>query len=477
MKYLYGASIQGIQDFIFQTNKLKDIIGASELVKNVCDQMFEDEFRGKGEIVVSAAGNIKCIYDDEAECCNAVLKFPKRVMERVPGITISQAVVPYEASNFHEVCDKLEKRLKSQRSCRPKNLLSGLMIIERSRTTGLPAVCVDKNNGFLDECTLSKRKALGKDNITQLNLFSDFFGKYDKELVLDFKSLTQHNEWIAIVHADGNALGQVVARKSHNPKELRQFSLNLDNATKSAAQKSCNRLKEKGVNVERAIRPIILGGDDLTVVCSADIAVEFVHEYLELFEIETQEQIGSKLTACAGVAFIKSTYPFHYGYQLAESLCSEAKKDAKSELMISSNNGVAPSCLMFHKVQSSFVEDFVDIKTKELVPQKGISYCNGPYYLKSQEARNTIKELLQLIEQIDKEENNNVKSSIRRWLSDVSMNSDLAEQKQKRTLSLLSGKQKELFQAATKATIEKNVSYYLAYDLLALHTVKQQCTK
>lgn len=236
-------------------------------------------------------------------------------------------------------------------------------------------------------------------------------------------------------------------------------------------------MKEKGVNVERVIRPIILGGDDLTVVCSADIAVEFVHEYLEQFEIETQEQIGSKLTACAGIAFIKSTYPFHYGYQLAETLCSEAKKDAKSELIISSNNGVAPSCLMFHKVQSSFVEDFGDIKTKELVPQKDMSYCNGPYYLRQQEARNTIRELLQLTELIDKEENNNVKSSIRRWLSDMAINSELAEQKHKRALSLLSDKQKELFEKATKAVNREEESCYLAYDLLALHTVKQQCTK
>lgn len=28
--YLYGTSVQGIQNFIFKTNKLVDIIGASE---------------------------------------------------------------------------------------------------------------------------------------------------------------------------------------------------------------------------------------------------------------------------------------------------------------------------------------------------------------------------------------------------------------------------------------------------------------
>ena len=123
MKYLYGASVQGIQGFIFQTNKLKDIIGASELVKNICGDIFRDEFLKSGTVVVAAAGNVKCIYADEAECQNTVLRFPKRVMERVPGITISQAVVEYPNDlTFNDACNELEKRLRAQRSRRPKSL-------------------------------------------------------------------------------------------------------------------------------------------------------------------------------------------------------------------------------------------------------------------------------------------------------------------------------------------------------------------
>jgi hypothetical protein len=33
MKYLYGASAQAIQNFIFNTSKLKEIIGASEIIE------------------------------------------------------------------------------------------------------------------------------------------------------------------------------------------------------------------------------------------------------------------------------------------------------------------------------------------------------------------------------------------------------------------------------------------------------------
>lgn len=41
-KYLYGASVQGIQQFIFQTNELKDIVGASELVEFICTKLFKE---------------------------------------------------------------------------------------------------------------------------------------------------------------------------------------------------------------------------------------------------------------------------------------------------------------------------------------------------------------------------------------------------------------------------------------------------
>ena len=48
VKYIYGASIQGIQSFIFQTNELKDIVGASELVENICTSLFEKKIQANG---------------------------------------------------------------------------------------------------------------------------------------------------------------------------------------------------------------------------------------------------------------------------------------------------------------------------------------------------------------------------------------------------------------------------------------------
>lgn len=47
-KYIYGASIQGIQGFIFSTNSLKDVVGGSELVEKVCTTLFESTYEQGG---------------------------------------------------------------------------------------------------------------------------------------------------------------------------------------------------------------------------------------------------------------------------------------------------------------------------------------------------------------------------------------------------------------------------------------------
>ena len=102
-KILYGAAVQGIQGFIFQTNTLKEIIGASELVERVCTSAFAEQIGSdvdslaKDEnMIIMAAGNILYVFNDENKCRNTVLNFPKKVMDMAPGITISQATVAIE---------------------------------------------------------------------------------------------------------------------------------------------------------------------------------------------------------------------------------------------------------------------------------------------------------------------------------------------------------------------------------------------
>jgi len=480
--YFYGAAVQGIQGFIFQTNELKDIVGASELVEEICTNMFKDEFKQDGELIVSAAGNIKCLFYSEEQCQKAVLLFPKMVMEAAPGITISQAVVETTQeqidSDFQSVVDKLESRLHAQRNRACKSITTGLMGIERSRRTGQPAVKVEKDD-YLDLGTAKKKERSEGSNAT-LSLAKKSFGNdllRREQLALDIEKLTDRNDWIAIIHADGNGLGEFLANKGGNKKELSEFSSQLSEATIAASQKTFNELPH-GLDKIIPIRPVVLGGDDMTVICRADIAIAYAKSFLSHFEEETKLR-GFPLTACAGIAFIKSSYPFHYGYDLAEMLCGRAKRDAKSRKV----DGLAPSCLMFHKVQSSFVESYDEIALKELTPQQGHSFEFGPYYIGTQDNRWTIDDLLKhsiVLIGKSKDENkdgNAIKSDIRNWMSLMHEDSEKAKQRKKRVLQLAKGNYKETFNLATEPLLRDGIKCYPAYDILSISTIVNLQTK
>ncbi|MDE6422853.1 MAG: hypothetical protein K2K95_05480, partial [Muribaculaceae bacterium] len=408
-KYLYGAAVQGIQGFIFQTNKLREIVGASELVEDICTSLFAEALReAKGvfspedlesdpNAILNAAGNIKYIFTDEEACCKLVRSFPMKVMEFAPGITVSQSVVEFDG-DFAKAVGKLELNLRMQRNKPMPDLNVGLMGVMRSRETGLPVIKTPLQKEILMDagtfCKLHTNNGGERKNTTQ-RLCEKVFGNNitSSQLAFDTKDLTDDNDWIAVIHADGNGLGQVVRKIGSNTEDLKDFSLKLNEATVSAAEKAYSDIGSPMADGKYSLRPIVIGGDDLTVICRGDIAVMFTQAFLRHFETETHKRLsdilsklnafadGSEfLTACAGIAFVKSSYPFHFAYRLAESLCDRAKKNTKKHFNADKGN-LPASCLMFHKVQDSFVSDYESIVERELRPQPDISFEFGPFYL------------------------------------------------------------------------------------------------
>lgn len=472
-KYLYGASVQGIQQFIFQTNELQDIVGASELVDSICKEMFK-EFAHGGEFIQKAAGNIRFLFEDQNTCRKAVKEFPKKVLNTAPGISITQAVVCIEdGSDFRIVKEELEKRLHFQRNCPMRSMTIGLMGMERSRKTGLPVVKEEKGE-MLDAPTVAKRAKTNTRKLCEKSFGAEEIK--DHAVAYNIEGMTSKNDWIAIIHADGNGLGKVVEKVSKDGEDkLKEFSSNLDKATEKAAQetyKTILSLPEYEARTQKIpFRPVVLGGDDMTIICRADLAVPYTKAFLVNFEKYTSEYIGSKLTACAGIAFIKSSYPFYYGYDLAETLCTQAKNTAKKI-----KEDLAPSCLMFHKVQSSFVEDYAEIKEKELTPNRDYktSYAFGPYFLEDQSGYWTVKELQDNVRKLEGDLGNKAKGHIRQWMTLMNENYDKAQQKEERVKSVGDKYVKEIFEKATKQNEKGEITYYAAYDLLALHSVTYQ---
>ena len=494
-KYLYGAAVQGIQSFIFQTNELQDIAGASNLVEEICTKMFDDYGKNgvQGESIVRAAGNIKFLFSKREDCEKAVMEFPKKVMEAAPGITISQAVVKYEEeSKFGEYVEELERRLRMQRNRPMPSLTFGFMSMERNRKTGLPAVERDGND-YLDMPTKAKKKK-------RKDLSEKCFGEQVKaeKYAFDIKNITGNNDWIAVIHADGNGLGKIIETIGHDQKELQKFSPALDKATEIAAQSAFSIIhpiinKDQKINKGQIIpiRPVVLGGDDFTVICRASFALEYAEAFVREFEEQALKQTGEKLTCCAGIAFIKSSFPFYYGYNLAEELCSAAKKASKKEAEIRGLD-YTPSSLMFHKVQDSFVVDYKLIEKRELTPFAGHSWKCGPYYIakdtndpdKDIEGLMTTDSLTTIVKTLEDDDKNVVKSKIRQWMSAMHESPNFAEQLVRRAMDILPEDSGKMFKSIISPAYtikdektEKETKYYPAYDILSLYSVINQTTK
>ncbi|MFN3849595.1 MAG: Cas10/Cmr2 second palm domain-containing protein [Spirosomataceae bacterium] len=496
-KYLYGASVQGIQDFIFQTNKLREIGGASEIVEQICTKKFVIEI-GSGliadNIIVNAAGNIKYIFEDKQSCEAFVLKFPQKISRFAPGITISQTVVEVKDNDkLSDAIDKLEKNLKTQRN-KPENPIEvGFMGLERARRTG--GVGVEKpEDEVLDSSIQAKIKAFEKARNKDLlkekneqNLYHKFFGEeldFDK-IPFDLNQITKgkSNSWIAVIHADGNGLGSLLQKLGEKLKEktieeaksvFAEFSVKLDLATQTAAKNAFNSLNSS--ETKYPLRPIILGGDDITLIIRADLAYDFTVEFLKQFETQTKEQLSSLngihadfekgLTACAGIAYIKDSYPIHYGLHLAEQLTKKAKMASKKI-----DRSLPPSSLSFYKVQSSFIEDMEDIVNKTLTAGN-ISFDTGPYFIHPQSQYYSIKDLDEklkiLTEQEQSEEKVKGVSKLRQWISELYKNEGTAKFMMERMKVVNEGFYNKL---ELDHAMKDNKS--IIFDLLQLHSFRR----
>jgi hypothetical protein len=490
VQYLYGASVQGIQRFIFQTNELKDIVGASELVELICTDLFKyvvgKRWREDNQII-SAAGNVKYIFDSKAECEQVVRLFPREVMKTAPDISISQAVVKLQDDFTHSI-NELENKLRSQRNKSAASITTGRLGIKRSPQTGLPTTNYEKNEG-LDASTYAKRKQNKTIKLCQKSfgiVATQLYGdSLIKHIPFDISDITVKNDWIAVIHADGNGLGKVIQKIGHNHEDFKTFSQELDKATIQAANAAFNTISPKdGWSGIIPLRPIVLGGDDMTIIIRGDLAIDYVTEFIKQFETHTSEgkmklvlsqARMERLTACAGIAFIKSSYPFYYGYALAEQLCDRAKKNAKTFYA-----DLAPSCLMFHKVQDSFVMRYDDMVKRELTTANENSFCFGPYYLNENGKPHgyyTIKELKEESKKLMDESTKGIKTGIRQWLTLMYEDEGKAEQRLIR-LKALNEKQNDLIDKLTSGrTIADDKKAYPAYDILTYHTIINQQTK
>ncbi len=425
--YLYGLTVQGIQSYIFETNKLREIVGGSEIVEQICTTWFkafvEDKDKNiKGNFYQKAAGNIRFETKDENSAKTIYNEYHKFLLENSPGVPFSQAVVEInENVTENQAIDELDAKLRAQRNQPLYAFDLGLMARGKNRRTGNPEFTEYNNDDaeYPDIITYAKQKNKGATALQDKTKIEGI--TYPTEFSEIAKGSTK--SWLALIHIDGNGMGNRIndIRKGKGILEtLKGFSENVEKSTIAAYQKGVDIiqdiLKQKG-NVTLPMRPIVLGGDDVTLIIRGDLAMAFTYAYLEEFEKQTEENLkdyGGKLTAAAGIAFVKEKFPFHYSAHIAEELTSFAKNKSERK----------HSCLHFHMVQDSFVDSYKDIIIKDLTTKDNFMFINGPYYLNKPKAQ-SISGLLSDIEKLKSEDAPT--NAMREWVDVKFNNSFMAD--------------------------------------------------
>jgi hypothetical protein len=144
------------------------------------------------------------------------------------------------------------------------------------------------------------------------------------------------NGYLAVIHADGNRVGirhNQWMRRREAPTEgsvdreayREQFFHSMRVAVRQAVIAALSHTFASFNGRQMPYQLLMLGGDDLLLVCQARYALPFVSHYAKQLEARPLVD-GIPLTIGAGVAIARVHFPFYRLHSLAEALASSAKR-------------------------------------------------------------------------------------------------------------------------------------------------------
>ncbi|MCI0724050.1 MAG: hypothetical protein L0338_34585 [Acidobacteria bacterium] len=458
--HLVLIETSGNQNYIFSTNKLRESVGASQLTylsgtqyvleavehiggpkglwnpdgvqmrTSLTDPNKNPPIGAKNEnvaeVIIATSGKALVLVKQVGKARELVQTVTLRALKEAPGLDICGVVseeFDWTKRPLHEVIKEVHERYEELRARRASPLAryQTLPVVQPCRSSGLPAAKLlkegEKGNEVLAECSQTSIKKRDKEvvdeafnRIEELAKNSGFdFVKNPDRLEKQFKEL----RWVAVVHCDGNGLGQIMLNfhrhaKAENAGEngeyvekLRRFSAALEACTEEAFQVALQTMSgrmirtRKGQKERLPLVPLVLGGDDLTLICDGEQAMDFMTEFLQQFEAKTTEKNGAnrfggiipeiakealglgRLSACAGIAVVKPHFPFHAAYHLAEQLLQSAKQVKKQ---VCGDKGPYPcSAIDFHILYDASAADLDAIRSRLTADQDGTFLTAGPY--------------------------------------------------------------------------------------------------
>jgi len=479
-QWLFSFEAREIQRYILRSDKLKEMVGASELVNSLCNEFLQDCLDGfsivsdRYSLLTAAAGGARILFNERADAERVAAYWPFLVDRYTPGLQVVQVLVEVSGS-LSTAIEEAGERLRAGRNRIQATLPEVGPLVDRNPRTGLAAAS-EGGEDLVDRQSLRKREQSGRRSLVARMTGGSSNGvSWSDDLG---KIAGSEKQYLAVIHADGNDLGRLVIRLykylDKNPAEAQKVFNAFSQAVRDAGEQSAHEAYEKvlkrdydaGKDVFRCIaaRPIVLGGDDMTMVVRADLAFDFTTAYLEAFEQASEKSIAhhlsgygieglpDRLTACAGIAFVKPSYPFAQAYDIAEDLCHQTKNTAK---LVGKRDGeYVPSSFLFRRVTTGIADEpdsadgCADPGQEQLFNFRAGPYAVGKHGRKLA-AFSDLQQLADTLECLST-------GTVRTLINTIGQNAEQAKTDYRRMMQVAEAKTAERFQARLCA-ITKNV--------------------
>ncbi|MEZ4673353.1 MAG: hypothetical protein R2932_03815 [Caldilineaceae bacterium] len=393
----------GIQNYLFGTNNLKQNAGASYLADCATRQWVHeklDEAVGKAahnvldfddierpfdetisietdgvqaEVIYAGGGNTAILFREVEKAKTFATLLSRKVIVKAPELNLviahsdgfdwSQEPLGGASGVVPAVMKKLQRQ---KQSSPPPQPLRGLGVTVDGVFTYRPVVGYDTRERPVSAESWAKESIERAAEKRLLAFLSDSFDPTQFSIARDFAEIGGSHEessYIAVVHADGNGMGERVqalqnsysnaAQNGEYVKAMRAFSLSVQRAAHTALNATVNFLRQhikpskeadknqyllykvadkieltndqsKSGRPYLPFRPIVFGGDDVTFVCEGRLGLQLAAYYLEQFTAQKLSD-GGRAFCRAGIGVTHTHYPFALAYELAEGLCKSTK--------------------------------------------------------------------------------------------------------------------------------------------------------
>ncbi|MBF0240062.1 MAG: hypothetical protein HQM12_20360 [SAR324 cluster bacterium] len=197
----------------------------------------------------------------------------------------------------------------------------------------------------------------------------------------DFKKLIEYSfrntlptGSLAVIAIDGNGYGDAMktAQKNISPDtpylqgayELECFWYRarrlMRDSLKSAILGTVETLELHKLFKHLPFRILMLGGDDLLLVCAAEAAFEFLIQFDQAF---SGQQKNSSFSFSAGAAVVPVKFPFHASQELAEQLLASAKIGFRQKK--SQNKDYTQSFVDWHILTTGHTDSLTEIRQRD----------------------------------------------------------------------------------------------------------------